>query len=87
MFCVSCGQRIPDGAARCPSCGVATGSSAAPSGGRRARFQALLTVGIRDTVEALKVLQRLPIDAGNVGDIFGRFEAALDFQRSHANFN
>ena len=61
MFCVSCGQRIPDGAARCPSCGVATGSSAAPSGGRRARFQALLTVGIRDTVEALKVLRRNPL--------------------------
>jgi len=61
MFCVSCGQRIPDGAGRCPACGVARASSAAPSGGRRARFQALLTVGARDTVEALKVLRKNPL--------------------------
>jgi hypothetical protein len=63
MFCVNCGQRVPDGAARCASCGAATAAGVAPSAAsvRRARIQALITTAAGDAVEALKVLRKNPL--------------------------
>jgi hypothetical protein len=74
VFCVSCGQRIADGAARCASCGAATAASVGPSATAawRARVQALITAGVRDALEALTVLRKNPL--AGVKQSFTMFE-------------
>jgi Yip1 domain/zinc-ribbon domain len=72
MFCVSCGQRIPDGATRCPSCGVAVGAAPSAASVQRARVQALLTAGAHDALEALKVLRKKRL--AGVKESFTMFE-------------
>ena len=74
MFCVSCGQRIPDGAVRCASCGAATAASGGPSAtsARRARAQALITAGAHDALTALTVLRKRPL--GGMGQSFAMFD-------------
>jgi hypothetical protein len=74
MFCVNCGQRIPEGATRCAACGAATTSSAGPSaaGARSARIQALVTAGAGDAVLALKALRKNPL--AGLGPSFAMFD-------------
>lgn len=74
MFCVSCGQRIPDGAVRCASCGAATVPSAGPPAmaARRARVQAQITAGAHDALKALTLLRKNPL--AGVGQSFAMFD-------------
>ena len=74
MFCVSCGQRIPDSAERCASCGAATAPSAGPpaTAGHRARAQALITASAHDALKALTMLRKNPL--AGVGQSFAMFD-------------
>jgi hypothetical protein len=74
MFCVSCGQRIPDGAVRCALCGAATAASGGPSAtaARRARLQALITAGAHDALKVLTVLRKSPL--AGVGQSFAMLD-------------
>jgi Yip1 domain/zinc-ribbon domain len=72
VFCVSCGQRIPDGAVRCPACGAAVGSAPSAAAARRARAQTLLTTGARDARAALEVLGKRRL--GGLGESFALFD-------------